>query len=131
MDFRSIAASCHLSLHACNRSIIHVRRGIISRHAGQSERRGPPAPIRTPEWSSRLSGQRRILFTQVRGTPKHERHLLISLRRLYYPLLIFSHHLSAFGHRAILIWGDRDMTGVVRRANRIPTDPFKCYRVST
>ncbi len=31
--------------------------------AGQSKGHVPPAPIRMPEWSSRLSGQRRILFT--------------------------------------------------------------------
>ncbi len=57
--------------------------------AGQSERRVPPAPIRTPDWSSRLSGQRRILFTQSRGTPEHERHLVMPSRRLYFPQYIF------------------------------------------
>ncbi len=42
-------------------------------------------PIRTDEWSSRLSGQRRILITQPRGTTEHECRLVISFRRLYFP----------------------------------------------
>ncbi len=53
--------------------------------SGQSECRVPPAPIRTPERSSCLGGQMRILFTQLRVTPEHERHLVTSLRRLYFP----------------------------------------------
>ncbi len=39
--------------------------------AGQPERRVSPAPIRIPEWSSRLSSQRQSLFTQPRGTTEH------------------------------------------------------------
>ncbi len=54
---------------------IPVLTSLPNTRPGQSERRVPPAPIRTPEWSSRLSGQRRILFTQPRVTPEHERHL--------------------------------------------------------
>ncbi len=54
-------------------------------------------------------GQRRILFTQSRGTLEHERQPIICFRRLYFPLYIFPPHLSVFGHRAILIWGDLDM----------------------
>ncbi len=38
---------------------------------GQSERHAPPAPIRTLRRSSRLSCQRRLLFTNLRITPKH------------------------------------------------------------
>ncbi len=104
-----VAASCHLSLHACNWSLfarrlsIDSRAYVISQHAHW--------PIRTPDWSSCLGGQRRILVTQPRGTPEHERHLLISFRRLYCPLYIFPPHLFVFGYRAILIWGDRDMAG--------------------
>ncbi len=91
---------------------IDSRAYVISQHVrGQSERHSPPAPIRTPEWSSRLSGKRQILYTQPRGTPEHERHLAISFRRLYFPYYIFPPHLSVFDHRAILIWGDRDMAG--------------------
>ncbi len=31
---------------------------VLTSLAGQPERRVPPAPIRTPEWSSHLSGQK-------------------------------------------------------------------------
>ncbi len=70
---------------------------------GQSERLVPPAPIRAPEWSSRLSGQRQILFTQPCGMPEHKRHHGKSFRRLYFPWYVIPPDLSAFGHRAILI----------------------------
>ncbi len=78
---------------------------LANTRAGQSGCRAPPAPIRTPEWSSRLSGQRRILFTQPLGTTGYERRLLPPLRKLYYTLYIFPPHLSAFGHRAIFDLG--------------------------
>ncbi len=48
--------------HADNRSILELTSPAYTR-ACQSERRVPPVPIRTPEWSLRLSGQRRILCT--------------------------------------------------------------------
>ncbi len=48
-----VAASCHLSLYACYRSIF-VLTSLAKTRAGQSERRVPPAPLRTPDWSSRL-----------------------------------------------------------------------------
>ncbi len=96
------------SSHAGYRSVL-VLTLLDNTRTGQSERRVPPAPIRTPEWSSRLSSQRRILFTQPHGTPEQERHLLISFGRLFFSLMHFPPHLSTFGHRAILIWGDRDM----------------------
>ncbi len=57
------------SSRAGYRSIL-VLTSLANTRAGQSECRYPPAPIRTPEWTSRLSGQRRILFTQPCGTPK-------------------------------------------------------------
>ncbi len=57
---------------------------VISLH-GPSERRVPPAPIKKPEWSSRLRGQRKILSTQPHGTTEHERHLAIWFRSLYFP----------------------------------------------
>ncbi len=70
--------------YPCTRAIDHsshtgyqsslVLSSLTDRRAGQSERRVPPAPIRTPEWPSRLSGQMRILYTQPRGTSEHERH---------------------------------------------------------
>ncbi len=50
---------------------------LANTRAGQSERRSPPAPIPTPELSSRLSSHRRILFTQPRGTPEHQCHPII------------------------------------------------------
>ncbi len=48
------------------RSIL-VLTSLANTRAVQSERRIPPAPIRAPECSSRLSGQRRILGTQPRA----------------------------------------------------------------
>ncbi len=71
------------SSRAGYRSIL-VLTSLANTCAGQSERRSPPAPIRTPEWSSRLSDQRRILFTQPRGTPEQERQLVISCLRMYF-----------------------------------------------
>ncbi len=80
------------SSHAGYRSIL-VLTSLAYTRSGQSERRVPSAPIRMPERSSRLSGQRRIPVTQPRVTPEHERQLVTSFR-------------SAC-HRAILIWGSR------------------------
>ncbi len=61
----AVVASCHSSLPACNRSLFAREPSIDSRAssltntcASQSQRRLPPAPIRMPEWSSRLSGQK-------------------------------------------------------------------------
>ncbi len=90
--------------------------------AGQSERPVVPAPIRTPEWSSGLSGKRRILFTQLRGRPDHERHLVISFRRLYFHY-IFPPYLSVFGLRTILIWGIETWLGAIPRTHQIPSVP--------
>ncbi len=108
-----VTASCHLSLHVCNRSLSRAGYRCDSRayFISQHERCVPPAPIRMPEWPSRLSGQRRILFTQPRGTPEHKHRLLTPFSRLYFTYYIFPPHLSGFGHRATLIWGDWDMAG--------------------
>ncbi len=74
--------------------------GLCAR-AGQSERHAPPAPIRTPEWSSRLSVQRLILFTQPRVKPVFfVTHLPTSLIWLWPPSCHFD-----------LGDGDRDRTG--------------------
>ncbi len=103
LPLESVAASCHLPLHACNRSLfarglsIDSRAHVISQHARW--------PIRTPEWSSRLGGQGRVLFTQPCCTPEHERHLVISFKGPFFTLYIFPPQLSVFGHRSILIWG--------------------------
>ncbi len=87
--------------------------------AGQSEPRFPPTPIGTPEWSSRLIGQRRILHTQPRGTPEHERQLQTPFRRLYLPQIHFP---ASF----ISLWPScHSDLGVVRRANRyLRSDPL-------
>ncbi len=45
------------SLRAGFRTIF-VLTSLANTRAGQSERRVPPVPIRTPEWPSRLSGQK-------------------------------------------------------------------------
>ncbi len=86
-----VTAKCELPLVPARiQSIVHRTRAIdrfsCSRHsdAGQSERRAPPAPIRTTDWSSRRSGQTRTQVTQSRVTPEHERHNVISLRRLHF-----------------------------------------------
>ncbi len=89
--------------YACYRSLLARGLSIDSRaYVSSLHARWP---IRTPEWSSRLSGQSRILFTQSRGTPEHERHHGKSFRMLYFPEFILPPHLSVFGHRAILVWG--------------------------
>ncbi len=112
----TVAATCAYT-HAIERSSragyqsILVFTSLAKTCAGQSEHHSQPSPIRMPEWSSHLSGKRRILFTQPRGTHEHERRLLISFLRLYCPQYIFPPHLSVFCHRAILIWGDRGMVG--------------------
>ncbi len=105
------------SSHAGHRSII-VLTSLACTHPGQSEHRTPPAPIRTPEWSAHLVGQRRIRFTPPRGTSDHERHLVILFRRLYFPKHIFPPYLSVFGHRAISIREDRN---IARRRNQFLT----------
>ncbi len=60
------SASCRLSMHACNRSLLasglptdfHADVSALDAR-WQSKRRVPLAPIRTPKWFTRLSGQRR------------------------------------------------------------------------
>ncbi len=47
--FCTVADSYHLSLHACNQSIL-VLTSLANTRAGQSEHRVPPSPINTPEW---------------------------------------------------------------------------------
>ncbi len=103
------------SLHAGYRSVL-VLTSLANTRAGQSELRDPPAPIRTPEWSSRLSGQKRILRTQ----PEHEGQLVILFRWLHFPLYISPPLTSAFGHRVNLIWGTETWLAAVRRTNRNP-----------
>ncbi len=81
-------ANGRMSLHAFYRLLLARVLPIASRananSSGQSERLVPPAPIRTPELSSRLNGQRRILFRQPRATTKPERYIVTSFRRLYF-----------------------------------------------
>ncbi len=87
--FGQLASTCPCT-RAIDRSsrvgyrLILVLTSLANTRAGQSERRIPPTSIRTPDWPSGLGGQRRILFTQPRGTSEHERHLLISFRRLHF-----------------------------------------------
>ncbi len=107
--FEPVVASCHLYLHACDWSVFARGLSIDSRAYVNSQH--VRWPIRTPEWSSRLSDQKRILFTQPRCTPEHERQLVTPFKRLYCPYYIFLPHLSVFGHRAILIWGDLGIDG--------------------
>ncbi len=109
-----------LPLHAGYRSIL-VLTSLAYTRAGQSERRIPPAPISTPTWSSRLSGQWRILLKQTRGTPENEHHLVISLRRLHFPntfscLIYPSLAIEPFRFGGIETW-----LGDVRRASQFPT----------
>ncbi len=110
LAYHPVGGSCHLSLRSCTRAIdrssravyrsILVLTSLANTRAGQSGRRLPSAPIRTPEWSSRLSGQRRILFTQPRGTPEHERHLGIKCPNTFFRLIYLpSCHLDLGGSR--------------------------------
>ncbi len=112
-SIREAANSCMRAIdhssHAGYRSILALTSLAYTR-ADLLERRVPPAPIRMPEQSSRLSGQRRILFTT-----DHERLLVTSLRRLYFSEYICPPHLSVFGHRAILIWRIETWLGVIPR----------------
>ncbi len=80
----SCARDIERSSHSGYRSILALTSLAYTR-AGQLGRNVPPAPIRTREMSPRLSAQRRILNTQPRSTPEHERQLGISFRRLYFP----------------------------------------------
>ncbi len=90
-----VAATCPCtraidrSSQAGYRSIL-VLTSLANTRADQCERGLPPAPIRTPEWSSGLSDQRRILFTPPRVTPEHKRHLVIYFERLYFSRFIYS-----------------------------------------
>ncbi len=77
------------SSHASYRSILVLTLLAYTR-SGLSERRVPPAPIRAPEWSSRLSGQRLILFTQSPVMPELRLEVCIlpnTFSRLIYPFL--------------------------------------------
>ncbi len=57
----------------------------------------PPAPIRTPEWPSRPSSQRRILIvTQPRVTPEHEHQLVTIFRNTFTHLVTTSLALVPF-----------------------------------
>ncbi len=101
-----VAAACELppfKMRAIDR-LLHARTlkatapcitvRVRTRALGQSDRRVPPVPIRTPERSSRLS-VRNVTYTHIAV-----RHALTR---------IFPPHLSACSYRAILIWGDRGM----------------------
>ncbi len=81
LSLYQLSERCRLFLHACYRSILELTSLSYTR-AGKSERRVPPAPIRTPERSSRLSDQRRILSTQPRVMPEHERQHITPFRSL-------------------------------------------------
>ncbi len=117
----NLAANCHLSLHACNRSLFVRGLSIDSRACVIALANQSAAPHLRQ--SGRLSGQRRILFTQPRGTPEHEHRLWVSFSKLYFPWYIFPPHLSAFAHRAILIWGDWDMAGGCSKNKPLLTAP--------
>ncbi len=75
-----IYAAAEWETPACYRSLLErglstlVLTTLAYTCSGQSKRRVPLEPMRTPEWSSRLS----IPYTQPRGTPEHERHVIIS-----------------------------------------------------
>ncbi len=88
MALQNLNEGGRLSLHACYRSIL-VPTPLAYTRAGQSERGVPPAPIRTSEWSSRLGGQKRILYTQPRGTPEHERLFVLPFSSLYFFVIHF------------------------------------------
>ncbi len=83
--------------------------------AGQSEHRVPLAPIRTPDWPSRLSGLSRILFTQPRGTPEQERHLVISFIMLYFTAFIRLWPLTRDAHSGVLIGAGGERRSIGQR----------------
>ncbi len=98
MSLQQLNERDRLSLHACNPSFhargisIDSRAYVISLQA--------PWPIRTPERSSHLSGERRIQSTQLRGVTSKYR----SEGRIFPPLSL------SLAIEPFLIWGDRDMT---------------------
>ncbi len=106
----SVAASCHLPLHVCNRSLfahglfIDYRAYVISQHERW--------PIRTPEWSSANFIHTAAWHAGTRTPPRN------AVQKAVFSLTHFPPHLSVFGHRAILIWGERGMAEGFLSENR-------------
>ncbi len=98
------------SSHAGYRSLLPLTVKAYTR-SGQSERRVPSAPIRTPELSARLGDQRRILDTQLRVITEHKRQLWTSLRRLYFLNTLSRLNNSSFVLAPFWFRRDRNMTG--------------------
>ncbi len=114
----SVAASCHLSLHAFNRSLfarglsINSRAYVISQRARWPIRTPLPTCANQDAWVVITPRRSKANFIGTAVWHAWTRTLLlVSSSRLYFPQYIFPHHLSSFGHRAILIWADRDMAG--------------------
>ncbi len=113
-----VAASCHLSLRACNRSLfarglsIDSRAYVIGLH--------PCWPIRAP-LPTRANQDACLVITPKRSkansthTAAWHAWTRTPARNIVQKATLFLTHFSVFGHGAILIWRDRDMT--VRKTN--------------
>ncbi len=118
------AAACHciraidLSSPANYRSLLALTSTAYTR-SGQSERCIPPAPIRTPEWSSRL---RRIIFIQPRGTPEYERLSQHGLEGCIFPNTFPRLAYPSMAIVPFVFRGLRHGLGVVHRTDFTPSN---------
>ncbi len=105
------------SSHEDYRSIL-VLKSLANTPAGQSDRRFPPAPIRTRERLSRTGGQRRILFNWTR-TPVRNTVQKAVFSLLQRPVSFIRY----WPNGTFWVGGIETWLGVVRKTNRIPTRP--------
>ncbi len=115
---QSQAASCHLSLHACNQSLfarglsIDSLAYIIIQHARWPIRTLHPTYANQDAWvvitprRSKGNSMHTAAWHNWTRTPA-----LNIVQKDLFSLIHFPPHLSIFGYRAILIWGDQYMAG--------------------
>ncbi len=120
------AASCHLSLCACYRSLfarglsIDSRAYVISLHACR--------PIRT--LGPNCANQDVWVVTTPKGPTANSIHTAVwhawtrtpslnIVQKAVFSLILLPPNLPVFGHRAILIWGIETWLGFFRKINRI------------
>ncbi len=109
-----VAASCHLSLRVCNRSLfarrlsIDSRAYVISQHACWPIRTPHPISANQDTWvvitpkRPKANSIHTATWHNWKRTPAHNTVLKAVFYLTYFPVFV---------HRVILIWGDRDMTG--------------------
>ncbi len=122
----AVAASGHLSLQACKRSLfprrlsIDSRAYVISQHAHW--------PIRTPR-STCANQDAWVVITPKRpraNSTGHERQHVTPFRKQYNTIYILPPHLSALGHRAIFdLGGSRHGWGLFVEQTNIFQGPHR------